>query len=677
MQRPLLRGAIAVGALLLAACGDNGVAPGDFPRLQLSVTSVSEPTVQATYDGAQIISCDVEFHLVSLGHATVRWTGGMLRWYAGKDRSTPVDSTPLRADEVQSLVGAYALASGETADPTLRISASVPYGGVLDIAYVGGKMNTAQHVSAPFTCGPAPSTNHTPPTVSVRIVTPEETILQPGDQIVLHIDAASATGLWQTLVAISGPCEVHQLFNEQLHTSASHDVALTITGPCSLNTPLTVTAAALDAVEVETVVSQPTTRFLVDRTPPTLMVEYHPPGTAWGDWFSISGGVYFVGESIKFGVDASDNNALRAVVWELPGTGVRDSLLVADTTRSWAQYAIPVRAEWGTFGLRIFARDTRGLESPAKTSADGAFSVYPSANLPVTTITFANEPLTVRHDSRSNRLFVLAGNGVDVRSASTLALEKRIPLEYTPGSMDVVAGGDTIFVAPSYGSQLTMIDLAPATPQLATIARTDGSPFQLVTNVFVMSNGHVLVLEDRDLVDVDRATLATRVRTDAVAHGYGVRSSDRNVLYVISRGADDVWCTQRYDAASDAFAPCSSAPYDDNGGISTDASGDRIALGYSVWDASLTAKLRRLRPPNQPPEAIYFLPAQLSFDGTELYMPYNSSIVRARVSDGAIVDRIPLPFGANPMWLAEDGSAVFVKEAVFPGPWRIARVSLR
>ena len=676
MQRQILRSALAAGAFVLAACGDNGVAPGDFPRLELSVTSVSEPTVETTYEGAQYIRCDVDFHLQSFGHATASWTGGMIRWYAGKDRATPVDSTPIAADELQSLIGWPALAGGEHADMSLRISASVPYAAVLDIAYVGGKVSRPQHTSAPFTCGPSVPANHTPPTVSVRIVTPEETILQPGDAIVVHLEASSPIGLWQTLVAVSGPCEAHQLFNEQMHTSTSRDVMLTITGPCSLNTPLTVTGAALDALEGETDVSQPTTRFLVDRTAPTLYVEYHPPESAWGDWFSIGGGTYFVGDSIKFGVDAFDNNELRAVFWELPGAGARDSLLVWGSTRSWHEYAIPVRAEWGSFALRIFARDAQGVESAAKASAADAFTVHPSTVLPVTSVRFTDEPLMIRHDARSNRIFVLAGSGIDVRSATTLALQQRIAFEFTPGSMDVVDGGDTIFVGANYGPLVTMVDLTGASPRVSTITRTDGTPFRYVTNLFAMSNGRLLVIENGDVVEVDRATLATRVRTDAVAHGMGERSADRNVLYVTARDANGVWCTQRYDVASDRFAPCTTAPYDDNGGFTTDAAGDRVALGYSVWDADLTTMLRTLRPPNQPAEARYFLPAHLSLDGTMLYVPYNAGVVRERVSDGAIVDRIPTPFAAGPSWLAEDGSALYVKEAVYPGPWRVGRIGL-
>jgi hypothetical protein len=74
------------------------------------------------------------------------------------------------------------------------------------------------------------------------------------------------------------------------------------------------------------------------------------------------------------------------------------------------------------------------------------------------------------------------------------------------------------------------------------------------------------------------------------------------------------------------------------GSWSSTPSGSRFASGYDVFD--LSGKIRSL--PLVTGSAIHYTTG-LTPDGTHLYVGVSGGLARLRVSDGAYIDRIPLP----------------------------------
>ncbi|NUO65741.1 MAG: hypothetical protein HOQ26_04090 [Gemmatimonadaceae bacterium] len=683
--------ALATCATLLAvaACGDNGTSPLPLPHVELSVSSVSPPSLTTDAYGNPAIMCNVAFHVVSNGTDGARWSRAVLRWYIGKDRSAPVDSSMLSGDDLQAFFSAGDLPTGSTADGAFVISAGIPFGGVLDVAYMGTRDSKERHAVAPFTCGPESTPAATPPTVTATIVTPETAILEPGDTIVLRLTAASNVGLWRTLVGISGPCEAHQIVNDALAPSVVHDVKLVLPASCSLNAPITVTGAALDALAIETDVSVPTTRFIVDRTPPTIRAAHDLPGNFGGAGtaeFPAAGAEYFAGQSVRLHYTIADNHALRALVWEIQPFGARDSVLFSDDTMLARVVDIPIRPEWGSFQMRLFVRDASGNVSPVLESAPGAFVVRPSATLTTTTVTLPDQGPADRliYDDRSDRLFVLQSDQsrILVYSGSTLALLRKIQFGFTPGDFDITDGGDTVLVSPAgYSGELTLVDISGDTPRQESIPLGLATAAQMGA-VRLLANGHILVMASQfgvvppwQLLEVDIATHAVRNRSIDGASVLGPRSADRSVAYLSGTDVYGASCNRRFDAATDSFSACVSTTA--SGAMSTSANGDLVLVDRSLYDRSFGLR-RNMAFPN----AAWSWRGSplLSPDGQTVFRGYDAGIVRSGTSDGAVVDLIPLPYAAQQLAASADGSTLFAAQMKVyyynPTP-KLSRISLK
>jgi hypothetical protein len=672
---------------MLAACGDNGTSPVSAAHLDVSVKNVSAPYMTVQPDGSPVVMCDVTFHVVSNGTDGARWSRGLMRWYVGKDRSAPVDSSALTGEDLQAFFSAGDLPAGSAADGVFEISSGIPFGGTLDIAYMGTRDSREHHASASFTCGPESKPDAAPPTVAVRVVTPETEILEPGDTIVLRLTAASNVGLWRTLVGISGPCETHQIFNDQLLSSVVHDVKLVLPASCSLNAPITATGAALDALAIETDVSVPTTRFIVDRTPPTIRAWQDRPGNFGGAGTTElpeAGGEFFVGESVQLYATLRDNRAMRAIIWEIQPFGARDSLsLDGDSVRAF-RFGIPIKSEWGSsFQLRLYVRDESGNTSPVLESAPGVFTVRPAANLPTTTV--GGVPVNAGghamiHDARSDRLFVMYPDAarILVYSATTLALQQTIQLPSNSMDFDVAEGGDTLFAAlAGFNPGLALVDLTGTTPRVESVD-LGATNLGTVWAVRILAGGHVLVQADapgRRLLELDRATLAIRDRTSEASSELGPRLPDRTMTWLHGSDATGSPCTRRFDALTDTFSAC--GPAIPTGILTTSSHGDVVLVDGSLYDSSFN-RLRDVAFPNA--AWAWRGKSVLSPDGTTVYRGYEHGVVRARASDGAILDLIPLPYAPDWLTISEDGATLFALEWPgyrYPATLRLSRISPR
>src|SRR5688500_7031364 len=88
--------AVLAGLVLVAGC-DSPSDPTDSLTIDLSVSLLGPP-----YDDAGILQCGARITARPLGstNASVTWRGGLLYFYAGIDRTTPIDTLVLQESDV-------------------------------------------------------------------------------------------------------------------------------------------------------------------------------------------------------------------------------------------------------------------------------------------------------------------------------------------------------------------------------------------------------------------------------------------------------------------------------------------------------------------------------------------------------------------------------------------------
>jgi hypothetical protein len=217
-----------------------------------------------------------------------------------------------------------------------------------------------------------------------------------------------------------------------------------------------------------------------------------------------------------------------------------------------------------------------------------------------------------------------------------------------PNDVDLTASGDSLVIG-LFGRGLGIVDLTKPTLTLSTLPLTalDSALGQYPARVRVLSTGHAFLSiygnqpSAYTLLDVDLATGAQRVRSDAAVNGVvGVvhmeRSLDRSVLII---NEDVPSCLRRYVAATDAFSSCVT-PWVRDWQPVVDGTGQRFAIGTDVYDASLQ-KLPKLGP-NLTPGAIPY--SALSSDGQSLFEILGPrGIIRLNAGDGRLLDKTPNP----------------------------------
>jgi hypothetical protein len=125
-----------------------------------------------------------------------------------------------------------------------------------------------------------------------------------------------------------------------------------------------------------------------------------------------------------------------------------------------------------------------------------------------------------------------------------------------------------------------------------------------------------------------------------------VRTADHSAIVYLGGG-----CLGRYEAGLDRFVSCRSvdASYEY---LSVDASGQRVLAGLEVYDGA-GQMLRTLQRPFQwnPPKA-----TALSPDGSDAYYAIGiAGLAHVRVSDGQLLERIPIPTIGGRVFVSPDG----------------------
>jgi hypothetical protein len=243
--------------------------------------------------------------------------------------------------------------------------------------------------------------------------------------------------------------------------------------------------------------------------------------------------------------------------------------------------------------------------------------------------------------------------------------------------MDLTPGGDSLVLSMPYDRMLGIIDLqqSPRTMALLPIQSlaTGQAPWQLR----VGANGKAYVIltgatpAPTTLLELDLLAGSERLvpLSGSLAGARFERSFDRTV-FAFQRMAE---LFQRYDVMNDQFGPVRT-PRSLYGPLRLDDHGATVALGLDVYDGSLDF-VRRVA-------SVYggeAVPGSaLSKDGAYLHQALGyRGVARTRTSDGAVIDRVVVPFAASSyLRISPDGNTLIVMDS-FVGTAKLALVDLR
>jgi hypothetical protein len=665
---------------LFVGCGD---ATGPDPELQVKVTlsTFSGPAYGSNPAGEATVNCGFGLTAVATGEGTATWGSATYRVFIGGDRSAPVDTVILEASDIADSWDSPQITAGQNQTASWEVSSGIPFAAAFEFRYSAHGKTKSTKVD--FDCSPPISTTAAPPLVTALTVVPPSGELPAGAPLTVSYAAEAGNGLWQTRVRINGPCEVEQLFPEQAKTSTSHSLSIRLPASCQLGLPIIIIVDAWDIAgkNVRRVLTTPL--VIADRAKPQIFAMFAPPGG--GSYTTVAGGDYFAGDSIRVLLSASDNHALAALVWEVLPSGERDSVLVSGAGASM-NLGVKIGPDvTGPIQLRFFARDAVGLTSDTIVTPVDSLRVHPSIERPTRTGTVSGETREVAFDERRGVLYLAQGNDhrIAIVSTQTLQIISTLALPAVPLDLDMSDGGDSLFVVLAQRAELGVIDLRQPTLSLSTLPLTaiSSTRGQAPIQVRVGSNGHAFVTVSgsdaagRVMLDVDLAGGEQRTLTAAGASGdvgIGIleRSLDRSVLVLTT--ATQNCGVQRYVVASNNFSACK-LPRVSDVRASVSRTGDRVALGFDVYDASL-----RLLPKANTQFSGGVPRSALSADGNSLFIVnWPHGLVRLSASDGTILDRTLNPITASFIRVSPDGTMLLTLDSNYGTQTRISLIDLR
>lgn len=682
-------GRLLLALVACAACGadeDRGVIVE--PRLGLTVAVatnwVSSPTIGTDAELSQTIACDVSLRATAEGIGTATWQEGTLYWFAGVDRTLPLDSTPLPAATVRESWGADRIAAGDVQEARWQVLAYAPFALGAAFRYREGSDDQTRIAKTTFTCGPdVPAGGVAPPALSLAAVRLPPGPVEPGDTLAVEYTAASTVGLWETRVSVQGPCTTIATFGEPLVRSVTRTVPVVLPAECALGVPVTVVVAAADAALQERSQRLTPGFTLTDVTPPAIGIMSLP--ATGGSLITGVAGTYFAADSVVFRFGASDNHELRALIWEVLPHGFRDSLLVSGSA---AEPWIPLtlRPEWaGPIELRFSARDAAGNVSAPLVTRPGDVRVLPTRNPPAvdTTVPGAAGELVI--DMARGTLYLLqpAQRHIRVMATATLATVEIIPMPGAGLDMDLTPGGDSLMLTLPELRALGVVDLRAAARAVTVVPLTslDSTLDQMPAFLRTLANGRAFVRlgggnpDGWTLLELNLATGAETTRADAgVSGNVGAavleRSQDYTAVVLAMPGTE----FQKYQMGQDAFGPRRTAAV--GGPPSLDRDGQRVAVSRYVYDGSLLP-VREVES-MFPPGTSIFEPSALTPSGDYLYHAlYPWGVLRSRISDGALVDRIPTPLAPTDLRFSADGTMLVEVQETYAGTVRVRVVDLR
>lgn len=364
-----------VAATMLAfastACGDSSTPPVAEPfDLRLAIQQVYPPQTFLLMDGPAI-ECGVDITATATGSGEASWEGATFYWFAGPERIEPIDSmrvsgTSVRASwKTPTIVG-----NAGASEAAWDFSGRAPFEAELHFRYrVAGE--AASRTSAlRFPCGPGipPGGAERPVVEVLELRGAESGEVEPGDTLHVRYAASSAFGLWITGAIVEDAFAFQVGFFDGMEMGAEHEVRLIVPTGGALDALVDLDVYAVDGILQSTRTRIGSELRLVDRTPPAIVTS------------APVAPQYAVGEKIVISVAATDNNALRWLVYEFGAPiGLVDSVRAAAEVPA-TTWTIPltVRPEWiGSTTLTVRVRDAAGLSTEPIDLAPGGVTFVP------------------------------------------------------------------------------------------------------------------------------------------------------------------------------------------------------------------------------------------------------------------------------------------------------------
>jgi sugar lactone lactonase YvrE len=397
-------------------------------------------------------------------------------------------------------------------------------------------------------------------------------------------------------------------------------------------------------------------------------------------------GYVFTGDPIDVFVRVADNHAVHGVYWEVLPAGQRDSVRGNDSSDFVHTIGVQTQPTWtGTIQFRAWTRDGSGNVSDTIASQPGAIDVFPTVGSSPTLTSIPGRISDVAFDEKRGVMYLLQDHSISVFSPTSLSVVRTIALPDAVPGFDVTPSGDSIVTVLANSRAMAVVDLTQASAVQIVPLALDSSVTRLL-DIRVARTGLAVITAENAPVGVDRiytydlVSGTLRLRSDAPTLGQNSRgllerSTDGRVIVANGLSASFV----RYDAASDAFGPALIAQIDD-AEPALDSTGAHVAVFGNLYDASLNY-LFTIAAAQRGPGLSAFSP-----DGQTHYMAMapttvqgvwaSPGVVRSRVSDGSIIDRIPVFMLTTLVRVSPDGSMLAAVEGYNPGPSRIAVINL-
>jgi hypothetical protein len=583
-------------------------------------------------DGGQSVACLFTFSLAATGdaNASATWAGATLRFYAGADRTTPIDSLTLSAAEMAEEFKAPGIRSGERRAAALGLVGSIPFGMDGEFRYKVQGSDAAGAARAYVPCVvPTQDPQSAPPTVSGVTLTVAPGPLEPGDTVRVSWKAQSTTGLWETGVVVTGAFDRRYRVPAAYSPQLTHTAAFVVPVDARLGERVNVQVYAVDllarGVSELPILSEP----VVDVTAPLL-----DEASTNGNHLEIRG-QFAAGDSLMVDVAARDNHQLAYVVYEAGPAGalVRDSTPFTGTaTRE--RVSLRTRPEWvGEGEVRLYVRDQAGNRSRTVQSAPGALRFHPLRSVKVRSGTLEYQPVDFAVDTRLGQLYVAAKSQPTLffHSLSTLGEVAAVPLPGAALEVDLSPAGDLLVALVSSPAALVLVDLAER--RVRSTVPLNAVALHSVFGFRVAANGRALVLGRRAdgqavLLEYDLATGAQRVHD-----GPAIPVPDAGVYASLDKTRLLVGAGCVYRSETDSFGICATLwPSNEFHGAPFHGSGTGAFWGQGnrVFDRALQTRAGTGQG----------TVSALSADDRHAYVNDFNRVRRVRTADGLVEDAL-------------------------------------
>jgi len=246
--------AIAAIGLVVAAAACSHDATGTKDALIVSVQPNGLPTATIVdAPNGPRIDCGFTLSAEARGHGTALWDATKVLLYAGPNRSAPIDSiTPDKpSDALSGGLGTGYINAGQTQQGKWTLSYAAPFEATINLQYtVDGRppATASTHVA----CGPSLQNAVAPSITEVSVQTQPALGLRPGDPVVITYHEVDGSGVWKTVIDLSGAFTGEQVMSEHLATSVDRTLTVTVPTIGSIGEPLRIAVHAYDAALHET-----------------------------------------------------------------------------------------------------------------------------------------------------------------------------------------------------------------------------------------------------------------------------------------------------------------------------------------------------------------------------------------------------------------------------------------